>query len=246
MGYLITGGTGTLGSCVIRELVRRGEKRIYSMSRDDSKQAEARLEFPGVTYLCGDVTNYEDCRRMHDLVYPTNIVHTAALKHVPACEENPEYAMRQNFIGAVNMHRACSPALKFTQISTDKAVHPIGVLGFTKAMAERHILKSNYGTIVRLGNVINSRGSILQLAAKQLEEHGCIFITDIEMERYWITDQEAANFILADHIERVAVPEMQKRKVVNVIRDAYPDAKFEVIGKKFGEKLDEQVRWEWE
>ena len=245
MRWLITGGTGTIGRAVASAL-HPSKNHIYVMSRDDTKQCAMKMDLPDAYYIIGDVTRLEDCERAMLKAKPDRVIHCAALKHVPACEENPEFATRVNVGGTINMLRASYNNSEFTLISTDKAVHPVSVLGFTKALAERHTLEMS-GSIVRFGNVMGSRGSLLAIAKRQIREHGHLLVTHKDMVRYWITDKDAAISIIRP-INRceIRVPEMKERLVVNVLKEYFPKAKIKFTEPRFGEKMREELRWEWE
>lgn len=257
---LVTGGTGTIGKALVPKLMDMGYI-VYVMSRDDSKQAEMRIDFPDVRFMIGDITNTSDICAVMDNAEPELVVNAAALKHVPACEDTPEVAMRINTAGACNVYRAACEygSERFIQISTDKAVYPISVLGMTKAMAERSLsVMSRVGmnaplAVCRLGNVIGSRGSILATATRQLKEFGYVPITNFEMRRYWISDTDTAEYIgSVAAIEEPAkfsgvhVPVMLEERVVDMIKRHLGDVPMKEVGARFGEKLQEDLLWPWE
>ena len=250
MKMIVTGGTGSIGKVVCEELLKRNIIPIV-LSRNDSSQEELKIQHPEIQFVIGDVTRPEDCRKVFRDEEWSDVIHCAALKHVPHCEENPEQASRVNFDGTVNMFRERRSA--FVLVSTDKAVNPINVLGFTKAMAERYVLKngSHWDRVVRLGNVIKSRGSILNVAATHLKEKGFIPVTNFSMRRFWISDKEAAKCIvdaaLENDMPKVVVPKMEEELLVYTLKKHFgDDVPMKEVGARFGEKIREETHWPWE
>jgi UDP-N-acetylglucosamine 4,6-dehydratase len=222
---LITGGTGSLGKALTKELLPK-VKGIRIYSRDEYKQSEMQKEIKGlnikgnVSFLIGDIRDFE---RVKLAMNGCNIViHTAALKQVPVCEYNPIEAIQTNVIGSQNVLKAAlaNKVDKVMGISTDKAVYPINLYGATKMCMEKLFIDGNVYSkkvpptagelwagiknnkrkpmfsICRYGNVANSRGSVIPLFKKQYNKKGKITITDKRMTRFWITLKEAVKFVI--------------------------------------------------
>lgn len=253
---LITGGTGSFGrKCVERLLEEKHPKKLIVYSRDEWKQHEMRgggLDDPSVRYFLGDVRDLERLRRAFKGV--DIVIHTAALKQVPACEYNPNEAVATNIIGTKNVIDAaidCGVQRVLT-LSTDKAAAPVNIYGATKLVAEKLSVHANaYSrfdetifSCVRYGNVLGSRGSVLPLFQEQ-KLRGRITITDARMTRFWITLDQGVGFVLSciDQMRggEVFVPKLPSMKVVDLARVIAPDAEIETIGIRPGEKLHESM-----
>lgn len=221
---LVTGGTGSLGQCVVRRLLegRYGAPaRVTVLSRDEAKQHDMRLRFLGpdvatddvifkqrreaLAFRIGDVRDYST---MVDAVREADvIVHAAALKQVPTCEYFPREAALTNVIGADVLVRAVSAAGAHVEavvgVSTDKACKPVSVMGMTKALMERIFVAANIGSprtrfmCVRYGNVIGSRGSVFPLFERQVARGGPVTVTTPDMTRFLLTIDQAADVIFA-------------------------------------------------
>ena len=254
---LILGGTGSLGKTLIHILKAETKPHgIRIFSRDEFKQFELRntLKAEGldenVAFLLGDVRNHkrlEMAMRGVDVIY-----NCAALKQVPACEENPTEAVQTNILGAINIIEAavCSDAKVVMHISTDKAVAPTNLYGMTKAVAERLFIDANVYTggrfpkfsCCRYGNVIGSRGSVIPFFNKQ-KETGKLTITDFEMTRFFISLQEVAEFVINRSAEaaggEIFIPKMESAKILDIAREIGQDCEYEEIGIRDGEKIHE-------
>jgi UDP-N-acetylglucosamine 4,6-dehydratase/5-epimerase len=251
---LVTGGTGSFGTRLIRTLLSEHEPesiRVYS--RDELKQSELQRQFADdsrLRYMIGDV------RDLPRLVRATRgvdvIVHAAALKQVPACEYNPFEAVQTNVIGAENVVSAAidNEVPRTIALSTDKAVNPVNLYGATKLCAEKIMTQGNaYAAnsparfaCVRYGNVVGSRGSVIPLFKAQAAE-GVLTVTDERMTRFWITLDQAVAFV-CDCLRRmeggeVFVPKIPSMRVVDVAQALAPDAERRIIGIRPGEKLHE-------
>lgn len=257
---LITGGTGSLGKTLVKHIKNTYSPRgIRIYSRDELKQWEFRKELSelgldkNVAFLIGDVCNYERLHRSLDGVH--NVINCAAMKQVPACEENPSEASKTNIQGAHNLIQACinQGVEKLMHISTDKAVYPVNFYGVTKSVAEKLFIHSNIYNrtrfnVCRYGNVLGSRGSIIPLFHRQLQS-GKITITDIEMTRFWIELDNVVEFICKCMVYDTAqglifVPRMPSMKIINIAEYMIDYFKFkgitiEEIGIRPGEKLHE-------
>jgi len=250
---LVTGGTGSFGQVFIRRLLDEHDPaaiRVYS--RDELKQFELgqRLSDERVRFFLGDV------RSLERLVVATRgadvIIHTAALKQVPACEYNPFEAVQTNIVGAENVVAAAirNEVPKTLALSTDKAVNPVNLYGATKLCAEKIITQGNtYAadtaarfSSVRYGNVLGSRGSVIPLFERQAKE-GELTITDEAMTRFWITLDEAVTFVI-ESLERmqggeVFIPMIPSMRIVDLAEAVAPGVPTALIGIRPGEKVHE-------
>ena len=259
--YLITGGTGSLGKELLSQLIQRKDiKGIRCYSRDELKQYHIRNQFKDckvpIAYIIGDIRDYE--RLKEALKDVDKVIHTAALKQVPTAEENPLEFVRTNVLGTENVMRACiaNNVNKALLISTDKAVAPINLYGATKMCAEKIWLKGSIysggkGTqfaVVRYGNVIGSRGSVIDLI-NNLTKGEKIPITDPDMTRFWIKLSVVAKFIInrinnAYNFDKtIAIPKMMSctlEKFIRASTDTTPD-NWKIVGIREGEKIHEQM-----
>jgi UDP-N-acetylglucosamine 4,6-dehydratase len=251
---LVTGGTGSFGTRFVRTILERYSPRaVRVFSRDELKQHEMRTRFADedrLRFLIGDVRSLE---RLHRATRGVDlIVHAAALKQVPACEYNPFEAVQTNIIGAENVLTAAleNDVPKVIALSTDKAVNPVNLYGATKLAAEKIVIQGNaYAAdsasrfaCVRYGNVVGSRGSVIPIFKAQAAT-GALTITDDRMTRFWITLDQAVDFVI-DSVCRmnggeVFVPRIPSMRVSDVAEALAPRAERRVIGIRAGEKLHE-------
>jgi UDP-N-acetylglucosamine 4,6-dehydratase len=241
---LVTGGTGSFGKKFIEAMLRDYHpQKIIVFSRDELKQHEMRIsgfDHPDLRYFIGDVRDLNRLRRAMQGV--DIVVHTAALKQVPACEYNPMEAIKTNVLGSSNVIEAAldTGVKKVMALSTDKAVNPINLYGATKLAAEKLFVQSNAyagGTAtryssVRYGNVVGSRGSVIPVFLRQKNKDK-LTITDERMTRFWITLDQGIRFVIR------CIEQMQGGEVVDVARVVAPEAELESIGIRPGEKLHE-------
>lgn len=252
---LITGGTGSFGTRFIERLLseKDGPRTIRIFSRDELKQWDLQRRFADddrLRYLIGDVRDRDRLVRATRGV--DMIVHAAALKHVPVCEYNPFEAVQTNIHGAENVvHAAIENEVPTTvNLSTDKAVNPVNLYGATKLAAEKIVNQGNAYAAdspsrfasVRYGNVVGSRGSVVPLFKLQAES-GVITITDERMTRFWITLDQAVQFVI-DAAARMGggetfIPRIPSMRVTDMAAALAPDAEIKVIGIRPGEKLHE-------
>lgn len=201
---LITGGTGSFGHQILRELLNYDPTSITVFSRDEKKQYDMQDKYRNkkICFILGDVRDFE---RTLEVVRNIDIIfHAAALKQVPNCENAPMEAVQTNIIGAENIRRAAISAGVETVIciSTDKAVKPVNVMGMSKAIQERLMLQpSHYGTAtkflcVRYGNVLGSRGSVIPLFRSRILDQKPLTITNPEMTRFQLTLKQAVELVL--------------------------------------------------
>jgi UDP-glucose 4-epimerase len=254
MRILITGITGTIGTELTKSL--KDTHELVGLSRDELKQSRF-LYKNEVDMRLGDVRDSAtvlDASRGCDL-----IIHAAALKHVDLMEMNPLESIKTNIYGTENILNAqhINNVERVTMLSTDKAVYPINVYGHSKAISEKLVLKkSKNNQVVRYGNVLNSRGSVISLFKKQLEEEGLCKITDDRMTRFWIKIEDAAKLVLnAIHSNEggIFVPEMKASKIT-LLADAVLsemhgmncEARTKFIGMRPGEKINECLKSRYE
>ena len=253
---LITGGTGSFGQKFVSTILQRySPRKVIVYSRDELKQSEMRSEdtfsHPALRYFLGDVRDRERLfLAMRDVDY---VVHAAALKQVPAAEYNPHEFIKTNVNGATNVVEASLKAgvEKVIALSTDKAVNPVNLYGATKLCSDKVFIAGNSysgdtGTtfsVVRYGNVVGSRGSVVPIFAKQREKDGVLTITHPDMTRFLITLQEGVDFVLKSLESMVGgelfVPKIPACKVSDIASLVAPGCKWEVIGMRPGEKMHE-------
>ena len=251
---LVTGGTGSFGSKFIEVLLERHDARaIRVFSRDELKQSELRRRFADddrLRFLIGDV---RDLPRLSRAMRGVDVVvHAAALKQVPICEYNPFEAVQTNVLGAENIVSAAieNDVPLSLALSSDKAVNPVNLYGATKLCAEKIITQGNAYSgdsaarfaSVRYGNVVGSRGSVIPLFKAQAPR-GVLTITDERMTRFWITLEQAVDFVI-DCLGRmgggeVFVPKIPSMRLTDVAEALAPDGEMRVIGIRPGEKLHE-------
>ncbi|HQJ96918.1 MAG TPA: polysaccharide biosynthesis protein [Candidatus Cloacimonas sp.] len=255
---LVTGGTGSFGRQVVREILSFHPAYVCIFSRDEKKQYEMALTYrfdKSLRFIIGDV---RDLKRTRDAMHGIDIVfHAAALKQVPSCEYAPLEAVETNIIGADNVRRSAIEAgVKIViAISTDKAVKPVNVMGMTKAIQERIMLDPSYTNgktkfiCVRYGNVLGSRGSVIPLFFDYIGKGMAIPITNPYMTRFQLTLKEAVNLVLravaSGKSGNIWVQKMPAAKVTNLAQALaygitgkrnYP---MTIIGTRPGEKIHE-------
>lgn len=250
---LVTGGTGSFGMAFVEKLLDvKPTAKIIVYSRDELKQFEmqGKISSENVEYFLGDV---RDPKRLQEAMAGVDIVvHAAAMKQIPASEQNPMEAIKTNIIGAENVVRASIQAgvNKVIALSTDKAANPANLYGATKLCSDKLMIAGNSAfqgegtkfSVVRYGNVLGSRGSVIPFF-KEKSKTKLIPITDIKMTRFWLSIDDGVNFVIKS-IERmqggeIFVPKIPSFKVVDVAKVVAPNAKTEIIGIRPGEKLHE-------
>ena len=252
---LITGATGTLGQALIKELLENySAKQIIVFSRDEYKQYKMKQNLPKNAPVKFIIGNVRDEAALKKALKNTDVViHTAAMKHVSICEENKEEAIKTNFFGTLNIINAAlnSDVQRVIFISTDKAANPNNLYGRSKKMAEQIILDANLKfndnklfSIIRMGNILGSRGSVLPLFEEQ-KKKGELTITDENMTRFFIAPKQAAKQVLSS-IEimkggEIFVPKLKSAKIMNLAKQTAPKAKIKIIGTQKGEKLHEDL-----
>jgi FlaA1/EpsC-like NDP-sugar epimerase len=241
---LITGGTGTLGHELSRQLIDFNCKEIIIYSRNEVAQVEMKRLFPGLNYLIGDVRDKsaikEACKNV-DIVF-----HLAAIKHVSICESQPMEAVKTNIIGTQNVIDACKGRL--ISMSTDKAVNPTSIYGYTKAINEVNVLNAG-GINIRSGNIFGSSGSVIPFFISQVKTKNKLTLTNGSMTRYFIPVESLTKFILETTFKTSGIycpSEMQAYRMSDIaaeIVSLYGDSKTEIIeiGQRPGEKLHESL-----
>jgi len=253
---LITGGTGSLGKCLTNLILENSPDAVVAIySRDEFKQFQMQQLFTEqqrqrLRFFLGDVRDELRLRRaMTGVDY---VIHAAALKQVPAAEYNPIEFIRTNIIGAENLINACldSGVKRVVALSTDKAANPINLYGATKLCSDKLIVAGNsYGggkmtrfSVVRYGNVVGSRGSVVPFFLRQ-RHAGTLTITDPRMTRFWITLEQGACLVLNALRDmkggEIWVPKIPSMKITDLATTIAPDCKQEVVGIRPGEKLHE-------
>jgi UDP-N-acetylglucosamine 4,6-dehydratase len=253
---LVTGGTGSFGQRFIRSILRTcSDVRLIVLSRDEHKQHEMAQDLgPGakVRFFIGDVRDGDRLKMaMRDVDY---VIHTAALKHVSIAEYNPFECIQTNVIGAEQVVQAAiaNGVKKVIALSTDKAANPINLYGASKLASDKIFVAANNlsgrdGTrfaVVRYGNVVGSRGSVVPFYRRLIKEGTkSLPITDDRMTRFWITIDHGVAFVMSCLKDmrggEVFVPKIPSMKVVDLAAAMAPDLPIEIIGIRPGEKLHE-------
>lgn len=267
---LVTGGTGSIGGELVRKLLEYNPKVIRIFSNDENALFNLELDlqqYTNLRFLVGDVRDKERLRRAAEDI--EIVFHAAALKHVPSCEYNPFEAIKTNVIGTQNLLEVAIDmnVEKVITISTDKAVSPVNVMGATKLLAERLTIAANYYkgfkrtvfSCVRFGNVLGSRGSVVQLFEKQIRNGGPVTLTDPDMIRFVMSMDRAIELMLkaaemakGEEIFIFKMPALHIKNLADVmIQKLAPkygyeprDIKVKIVGRRKGEKLYEELMTE--
>ena len=254
---LITGGTGTLGKSLVASLLKESNiRRIAIFSRDELKQHDLRIHFkndPRLRWFLGDIRDLERLKRaLHGVDF---VIHAAALKQVDTGEYNPMEFIKTNVLGSQNVIDASidTGVKRVVALSTDKASSPINLYGATKLTADKLFVAANnysykYGTtfsVVRYGNVMGSRGSVIPLFKDLAEQGKPLPVTDLRMTRFWISVEDAVKFVL-DSLEMMTggelyVPRIPSMKIIDLAHAVSSEPKLEEIGMRPGEKLHEEM-----
>lgn len=252
---LITGGTGSFGKQYVKTILSQCQpKRLIIYSRDELKQYEMQQEYNQscMRYFIGDVRDKERLvQAMRGVDY---VIHAAALKQVPAAEYNPMECIKTNIHGAENVIQAAleNEVEKVIALSTDKAANPINLYGATKLASDKLFVAANNVTgghktrfaVVRYGNVVGSRGSVVPFFQKCIKDQASYLpITDERMTRFWITLQQGVDFVMKNFQRmqggEIFVPKIPSIRIVDLARAMAPDFHLEIIGIRPGEKLHE-------
>jgi UDP-N-acetylglucosamine 4,6-dehydratase len=254
---IITGGTGSFGKQYVKTLLKHyTPRKIIIFSRDELKQYEMEQEYnaPCMRYFIGDVRDRERLvQAMRGVDY---VIHAAALKQVPAAEYNPMECIKTNIHGAENVIHAslASNVKKVIALSTDKAANPINLYGATKLVSDKLFVAANNiagghssrFSVVRYGNVVGSRGSVVPFFKKLIAAgHKSLPITDPRMTRFWITLQQGVDFVLKNfdrmHGGEIFIPKIPSINVVDLAHALAPLLEHQIVGIRPGEKLHETM-----
>jgi UDP-N-acetylglucosamine 4,6-dehydratase len=253
---LITGGTGSFGKkCTEIILNKYNPKKLIIFSRDELKQFEmeqvfSRDQYPCIRYYIGDVRDKERLYRAFNCV--DIVIHAASIKQVPTAEYNPFEAVKTNIIGAQNIiNVAIDQKIKrVIALSTDKAANPVNLYGATKLCSDKLFVAGNTYVgrdetrfaVVRYGNVVGSRGSVIPLFLK-LKKTGVLPITDPRMTRFWITLEQGVEFVLKSLSRMVGgeifVPKIPSMNIMDLAKAICPKCQTETVGIRPGEKMHE-------
>jgi UDP-N-acetylglucosamine 4,6-dehydratase len=253
---LITGGTGSFGKKFIEIVLKKYKpRRLIIFSRDELKQYEmaqvfSKEKYPCLRYFIGDVRDKERLHRAFQGI--DYIIHAAALKQVPAAEYNPFEAVKTNILGAQNVIDAAidHKVKRVVALSTDKAANPVNLYGATKLCSDKLFVAGNSYvgrnqtrfSVVRYGNVVGSRGSVIPFF-KKCAKNGVLPITDPRMTRFWITLEQGVNFVLEclEHMVggELFVPKLPSMNIMDLAKAIGQNCKTEIVGIRPGEKLHE-------
>lgn len=250
---LITGGTGSLGKKLTRKILSTySPKKIIILSRDELKQSEMMQEFPDecMRFFIGDVRDKERLYRSFEGV--DCVIHAAALKQVPAAEYNPFEVIKTNVLGAQNIIDVSIDVgiKRVIALSTDKAANPINLYGATKLCSDKLFIagnsyaggKSTRFSVVRYGNVVGSRGSVIPFFLK-MKDTGVLPVTDERMTRFWITLDQGAELVLNSFNRmkggEIFVPKIPSAGIMDIAKALAPECRTKIVGIRPGEKLHE-------
>jgi UDP-N-acetylglucosamine 4,6-dehydratase len=253
----VTGGTGSFGRAFIKRLLRSySPKKIIVFSRDELKQYEMEQEFTAsaMRFFIGDVRDRARLVQAFDNV--DYVVHAAALKHIRAAEYNPSECIKTNVYGAENVINAAIECRvrRVVALSTDKAANPINLYGATKLASDKLFVAANNMvgqretrfSVVRYGNVIGSRGSVVPFFRKIIKQGATeLPITDERMTRFWITPSQGVDFVAKSfsrmHGGEIFIPRIPSARIIDLAKAMAPSAKMRIIGIRPGEKLHETM-----
>lgn len=259
VSILITGGTGSFGKKFTKTVLEKySPKKIIIFSRDELKQFEMqqddffRKNYKKIRYFIGDIRDYERLKRAMESV--DIVIHSAALKQVPAAEYNPFEAVKTNIIGGQNIIDASIEVgiKRVIALSTDKAAAPINLYGATKLCSDKlFVAANNYKgshdikfSVVRYGNVMGSRGSVIPFFISKRKE-GLLPITDERMTRFNITLQEGVDFVLECLRKmwggELFIPKIPSYKIIDLAKAIAPECKLKIVGIRPGEKIHEEM-----
>ena len=259
---VVVGAGGTIGSSVSSRLISAGLKNVFFFDRDESSLHALALSLSNISAslsqncFVGDIRDAISIRKTIEITKPTIVIHAAALKHLVILEKFPREGYLTNIIGTLNVAKACLDfgVDKFINISTDKAAHPISVLGKTKKLAELMTEDLLQGTqtayaSVRFGNVFASRGSVIETFIHQIKNNLPVTITDQDVSRYFMSRNEAANLVLAatslqstgTYIQNMGQEVLIVDIVLRLAKLYGREVELTYIGLQSGEKMSESL-----
>lgn len=253
----LTGGTGSFGQAFTKRILRMKPKRLIIFSRDESKQWDMRKQYENyknLKFVIGDIRDKSRLKSSlsEDIDY---VIHAAATKIVPTAETNPEECVKTNVIGSTNLIEACKDKniKKIIGLSTDKACNPINLYGATKLAADKLFISANEYenkklskfSVVRYGNVLGSRGSVIPFFKKIYKEKKYIPITDKRMTRFIISLNDAVDFVLFALKDmnggEVFIKKIPSMNILDIAKAVDKNSKIKIIGIRAGEKLHEEM-----
>ena len=253
MKILVTGASGSIGKEIVKQLIKdneiicfdRNEEKVFYLAKEIlDLYPEAKL-----TICLGSITNTHRLLEVFELYRPDIVYHAAANKHVPLGEQNIHEFIYNNIKGTINLATiALNYVSKFVFISTDKAVEPSSVMGYTKRMCEKYLLSLNKNIVIcRFGNIIGSSGSVYEIFEKQAKE-GKITVTHPEMERYFISVEKAVNNLILCSEFKPGLYIFNMGEPINImnIANSYSNVTIEITGLREGEKLKEKLNYDFE
>ncbi len=249
----ITGGTGSFGKKIIPELLKSNPKEIRIFSRDEMKQwylQEKFIKQSRIKFIIGDVRDTESLGR--SIKGSDYVIHAAATKIVPTAEYNPSECIKTNIFGAMNVINQCinNNVKKVIALSTDKACNPVNLYGATKLCSDKLFVSANFlennsitkFSVVRYGNVMGSRGSVIPFFLKQ-KDSGFFHVTDKRMTRFMITLEEAVKLVKYAFVDmsggEIYISKIPSMKVLDIARAIKPSNKIKILGIRPGEKMHE-------
>lgn len=246
---LITGGAGTLGRAIVQAALTQGWDASFTIySRSEYLQAQMRARFPRARYILGDVRDYDRLAAVaagHDMV-----IHAAAMKRIPECEVHPGECYATNVIGSANVARVCiqTGVKRCIGVSTDKACRAVTAYGASKLAMEKLFQAQRDDvttfTLVRYGNVVASRGSVIPIWRQQAAEGKPLNVTDRRMTRFWMSISDAVNLVIhaADHAHgTITIPKMGALNIVEMAHIIAPRSEITTTGLRSCEKLHEDL-----
>jgi FlaA1/EpsC-like NDP-sugar epimerase len=257
---LITGGGGSIGSEIARQVHASGAGLLVLVDHDETHLHDAALDLPGSVQVLADIRDIDQMNQIFSTYRPEVVFHAAAHKHVPILEAFPAEALRTNVIGTANLLSVARAhgTERLILLSTDKAVQPTSAMGASKRLAERLLVATNPGRrwcAVRFGNVLASRGSVVPTFAQQIAKGGPVTVTDDRMTRYFMSISEAVQLVLQsaamadggevfmlDMGEPVVIMDLARRMIRLSGRREGSDVEIRVVGRRPGEKLQEELR----
>lgn len=245
---LVTGGAGSIGSQLVRKLCENNNVFVYDINETALFDL---IEELGINGVVADIRNKSDLIQVFDLWKPDIVFHAAALKHVTPSRWNPELYVDVNIKGTENVIRIAQDRYcRVVNISTDKVVNPESIMGATKKVAELIVKNSGVGISVRFGNVLGSRGSVIPIWQKQIDDNKPLTVTSAEMERFFMTIEEACDLVIKAGEEgnegEIFILDMGKPiNILNLAKDILKksgkDLNIKLIGSRPGENLTEDL-----